>query len=111
MGVDGRYLRRSAHVGLEDATTLAGIQAGMTTREQIQPVLDAVEHEIKVLYETVRDYESDTFSASGSKLTGEELVDIVVRLINHAVHEMSECNTLDGCRLTEELADIRDEEV
>lgn len=76
----------------------------------MEPIIESVKHEIQALYETVRDYESDTFSASASKLTEGEAQDITVALINYALRQLSDCDTLDGVRLTEELENLRDDE-
>lgn len=78
-------------------------------KEIINNIVEGTEHEMQALYETVRDYESDTFSASASKLTPSEIVQITCALINHALREMSDTNTLDGVRLTEELENIRED--
>lgn len=75
------------------------------TRDTIK---NAIEHELIALYETIRDYESDTFSARAEKITKEEITDIVAVLVNHALRQLSDCETLDGVRLAEELEIIRD---
>lgn len=77
---------------------------------EIEHIIEGVKHEVIALAETVRDYESDTFSASAEKLTQAEVIDITIALINHALREMSDTNTLDGVRLTEELAEIREQD-
>lgn len=76
----------------------------------IPQIIDGINHEVQALAETVRDYESDTFSASAEKLTSDEVNSITIALINHALRELSDCNTLDGVRLSEELAELRETE-
>ena len=56
---------------------------------------------VPVLRRLVREYESDTFSASGAKLTVDELDQIVATLINGIEDD------LDGMRLSAILDDIR----
>lgn len=71
-------------------------------------LMSGIEHRVQSLFYTVREYESDTFSASAEKLTEEEAIDITVSLIEHAIEKLIDLETLDGVRLAEELENIRD---
>lgn len=62
------------------------------------------------LNRTVVEYESDTFSASACKLTGEESDKITEELVVYALKQLIDLDTLDGVRLSEELENIRPEE-
>lgn len=79
----------------------------MTKKIDIAVIIEGITHEVNVLAETVRDYESDTFSSSAAKLSESELNEIVIELVNYALKELSELDRLDGVRLTEELDNIR----
>lgn len=68
-------------------------------------VLNAIEHEVRALCETVREYESDTFSSSDLKVTNMEIADIVSAILNARIRSMSD--TLDGVTLSEELDNVR----
>lgn len=60
------------------------------------------------LLREVREYESDTFSASGEMLTSAEAVEITDRLICSAIEDLVEMETLDGVRMSELLELIRE---
>ena len=60
------------------------------------------------LYKTVQDYESDTFSATGSRMTSKECADIVERLVIHDIQDLIDLETLDGVRLDDLLSGIRE---
>ena len=62
---------------------------------------------IAELYRTVQDYESDTFSATGSRMTSKECAAVVEQLIIVALQELIDCDSLDGVRLSEILGDMR----
>ncbi len=78
--------------------------------ETTQRILDAVRPKIVELLDTVREYESDTFSASASELTDDEAFTITIELTNYALQRLIDTDTLDGVRLSEELDNIRPEE-
>lgn len=73
-----------------------------------QEVMHSIAPDIAELLKTVREYESDTFSAQGEELTNDEAVAITIELIGFAIRQLSELNELDGIRLSEELENIRD---
>lgn len=61
------------------------------------------------LLAAVKEYESDTFSASARHLTDDEAEAITAALIGHAIQQLIDTDTLDGVRLTEELENVRSE--
>lgn len=69
-----------------------------------QPVLSKFCELIK----TVREYESDTFSAEESKLTDAEALKITQSLVLRALDSLIELDELDGVIISEELENIRD---
>lgn len=73
-----------------------------------EKILDAIAPKVEELLKTVQEYESDTFSATGSELTEEEAIIITVALIEHATQQLIDTDTLDGVRLAEELENIRE---
>lgn len=75
-----------------------------------QDIIEGVRKKIYTLLDTVSEYEADTFSASASNLTKQEAGLITIALIDHALTELIELETLDGVRLTEELDNIREDE-
>lgn len=75
-----------------------------------QEIMDAIRPKVLELLATVAEYESDTFSASASKLTEEEADTITIALISHALQRLIDTDTLDGVRLSEELENIREDE-
>ena len=75
-----------------------------------QRILDAIRPKVVELLDTVKQYESDTFSASASGLTDDEAFTITAELINHALQQLIDTDTLDGVRLAEELDNIRPDE-
>ncbi len=56
------------------------------------------------LLETIRTYESDTFSAEGSGISGEEVVLVANKLIDGLIEN------LDGVQIDAALSEIRPEE-
>lgn len=60
------------------------------------------------LVKTIKEYESDTFSASAVGLKRSEALRMASAIACHALQELIDCDTLDGVRLTEELENIRD---
>ena len=75
----------------------------------LERVIPMIEHDIIELHETVKEYESDTFSASASQLTEDEVIDITASLISSSIRALIDCDTLDGIRLTSELEYIREQ--
>lgn len=69
-----------------------------------QNILSKISKKVFELYDTVKEYESDTFSASGAEMTEDESGHIVVTLINQALQDMIDTNTLDGVALDEMLS-------
>ena len=59
------------------------------------------------LVETIRTYESDTFSAEASKLTRSEALKIASNLVCHKIQGMIETHTMDGDIISQELEIIR----
>ncbi len=78
--------------------------------QSTQRILVAISKNVTRLVDTVREYESDTFSASACELTDDEAFAITVSLINHALENLIELKNLDGVRLSEELDELRPEE-
>lgn len=74
-----------------------------------QKILSRISKKVFELYSTVREYESDTFSAQGFDLTDEEAESIAIILINRALQDMIDTNTLDGVTINEELIAIRED--
>ena len=62
------------------------------------------------LVKTINEYESDTFSASGSEITISEAIQIADNLVCHKIQGMIDTHTLDGVMIDEELDTIREEE-
>lgn len=75
-----------------------------------QIILDAIREKVEELHKTVREYESDTFSASASELTDGEALTITANLIKYALQRLIDTDTMDGVRLSEELENIRPDE-
>lgn len=59
------------------------------------------------LCEEIRKYESDTFSASSSRIKRSEAKQIADILVVEAIQALIDTDTMDGCRLSEELENIR----
>lgn len=77
--------------------------------EHVRQVLDALAHDVQALLEEVRDYESDTFSASDASLTPEEIVDITIGLAGGALRSFT-ADHLDGVKISYELDVIREDD-
>jgi len=60
------------------------------------------------LVETIKEYESDTFSASRSKLKASEALKIASSLVCHKIQGLIDGHTLDGLIIDEELWIIRE---
>lgn len=60
------------------------------------------------LVKSIQEYESDTFSATASKLTKKEANHIANLLVCHAIQDLIDTDTMDGVRLSEELEDLRE---
>ncbi len=60
------------------------------------------------LAKSIKTYESDTFSASGSKITKWESEQIAETLVVRAIQQMINTDTMDGCDITDELISLRD---
>lgn len=75
-----------------------------------QIILDAIREKVEELHKTVKEYESDTFSASASELTEAEALTITANLIKYALQGLIDTDTMDGVRLSEELENIRPDE-
>lgn len=77
----------------------------------VEPGVDPVPALIAMyieLLETVREYESDTFSAPAQKLTRSEAEEITIALIGGSVQNMVNCVSLDGERISDLLESIRE---
>lgn len=59
------------------------------------------------LLQTVKEYESDTFSASGYNLTDAEAEKITEKIILDAIQDLIELKTLDGVMIDEWLDEFR----
>lgn len=59
---------------------------------------------VEKIVSEVRTYESDTFSAEGSKLTGAEALAVVAKLIESNVQPGM---NIDGLEITEALEEVR----
>lgn len=67
---------------------------------------------IDTMLEGIREYESDTFSASRSNLTQAEIESIAVNLILDKLFDKKKCpgSSIDGILLADILSNIRDED-
>lgn len=74
-----------------------------------QLILNKISKKAYALFDTIKEYESDTFSAEGSELTEEEAEAITVTLINRALQSMIDTETLDGVTIDEMLSDMRED--
>lgn len=74
--------------------------------DPIAKALRAFTERITALAETVRTYESDTFSAEGSRITKLEAVLTAISIANSAMDWAEE--HLDGLRISENLDTVRD---
>lgn len=72
-----------------------------------QKILDALRPKVEELFDSIKSYESDTFSASGSEITDGEVATVTLNLVQEAVQALIDTDTLDGVRLSEELENIR----
>lgn len=75
----------------------------------MQTILDGLAPKIAELRDMIAEYESDTFSASSSEVTEEEIDTIAEILISNAIQKMIDTETLDGVRLSAELEEIRED--
>lgn len=80
----------------------------MQTKEILKAVENGLGQEFAELYNVIRTYESDTFSAEGSELTDAEALDVMIAMVKFRLDEMTECETMDGTMITEELENIRE---
>lgn len=69
---------------------------------------DKVIEAFKALTVTIATYESDTFSASGEKITYDEANRIASELVYDKITDLVELDTLDGVIISEALENIRD---
>ena len=71
--------------------------------EKLTPAMD-------ILLEGIKEYESDTFSASGSNLTDDEVESIAVNLILDKFFNKNKCpgSSIDGILLADMLGNIRE---
>lgn len=69
---------------------------------------EAIDKKFNELIESILDYESDTFSASSSKITEQEAYTIAERFILEDITKRIDTDTVDGVMLSEELENIRD---
>lgn len=67
-----------------------------------------IEAQMKTLVKTIREYESDTFSATATKLKKREAEQIAAALASRAIQELIDGETLDGITLSEELEMINE---
>lgn len=67
------------------------------------------EFEVKFneLLNIIAEYESDTFSAIGSRLTIEEAEEVAYKLLIPSINRLIEGDTMDGLMITEVLEEIR----
>ncbi|MHC5762597.1 hypothetical protein [Nostoc sp.] len=73
---------------------------------------DNLTQAIDTMLEGIREYESDTFSASRSNLTQAEIESIAVNLILDKFFDKDKCpgSSIDGILLADILSNIRDED-
>lgn len=70
---------------------------------------EAVERKFWELVDTIKEYESDTFSASEMELTDDEAEQIACRMIYADIKHRIDMDTImDGLMISEELDNIRD---
>lgn len=62
---------------------------------------------INYLVDTILNYESDTFSSTGSELTTEEAEAIALAFVIEEIERKQNLDTMDGCMITSALKDIR----
>lgn len=60
------------------------------------------------LVQTIHQYESDTFSSSGSKLTISEAIQISDNFVCHRIQGLIDNHMMDGAMIDEELEIIRE---
>lgn len=67
---------------------------------------------IDILLEGIKEYESDTFSASGSNLSHDEVESIAVNLILDKFFNKNKCpgSSIDGILFADMLSNIRDDD-
>lgn len=66
-----------------------------------------IKQKYKELVQTIHEYESDTFSASGFELKKSEAEKIASILICSAIQSLIDTDTMDGVMLDETLFEIR----
>lgn len=89
----------------------AGIASGQPHRVMdSQIILDAIREKVEELHKSVKEYESDTFSASASELTDAEALTITANIIKWQLQRLIDTETMDGVLLSEELENIRPDE-
>lgn len=69
-----------------------------------------IEKQIAELVKTIKEYESDTFSASGSEITDEEATRIAYGLVSKGIQDFIDLETLDGVIISSLLSDERGED-
>ncbi len=77
---------------------------------EVNPPAGGLIAKIRELQKTIEEYESDTFSASASKLTKEEAERMTETLIVRTIQRLIDTETMDGLMLQSELDEIRPEE-
>lgn len=80
----------------------------MTSDYRVLGILASIAPDVEKLYETVSEYESDTFSAEAEKLTEAEAIHITATLARRGIKATANCDDLDGITMSELLGDIRD---
>lgn len=60
------------------------------------------------LKNTIKKYESDTFSASAEKITDLEAIEITDRMIIKDIQSRIDLDNMDGIEIAEALEDLRD---
>lgn len=70
--------------------------------------LEAIQGKYYELVEAIQEYESDTFSASGSGITEKEACKIASIFICRDIQRRTDTQTMDGVMIGEELSELRD---
>lgn len=67
-----------------------------------------MQEKYKELIATIAEYESDTFSASGSELTAGEAEQVAETMVVRVLQDMIDCKIMDGDELSEVLETVRE---
>lgn len=77
-------------------------------KKHILTVKEPIAIKFGELVDEIAKYESDTFSASQSKLKRSEAFRIAEKMVLEDIQARIDTDTMDGCMISEELENIRD---